>query len=899
MNKKKLTSNQLRKMWIDFFVDKNHYWVKSSSLVPVDDPSLLWINSGVATLKKYFEGVETPPSNCLVNYQKSLRTNDIDNVGMTTRHHTFFEMLGFFSIGDYFSKEATEFAWEFLTSSKYLNLEKDRLYITVHEDDQETYQNWINQGVSPDHLFKMSKETNFWDVGKGPSGPNTEIFYDRGVEYDKRGLELVYEDIENDRFIEILNIVLSKFNNDGKGNYTDLPQKNIDTGAGFERMLSIIQDTPSNFETDLFLEQIKFLNEKSEKKYTFDYKLNSELPKSSQHINFLYKSIVDFIRSTTIGISDGVIPSNLGRGYILRRLLRKAIINLEELNVSTKCISNLIDLTIESLKEAYPEVLNNQTNLKNIITKEVELFESSRNKAINVLNKNIASETKDNVVNASFVFKLFETYGLPKEILTKILTSKNLTYDEQKFDTLFEEFKQKSRDNQNQVNALSEQNTLFIDEEQTNFVGYESLEVEAKLLNKEEIEEYIYLVFDKTPFYSNSGGQVSDNGAIDEMDVLEVLKTKNGTVIHKLPSSAFAKDHFVIGNSYKLSVDANIRKLTTNNHSATHLLFAALENILGMNLPQRGSKVDSESLRFDFSYHDKISDEVLQQAESMVNDWIASGIASKIQTMNQKDAKAYGAKFLDTAQYGEEVRVVDFPNIAIDLCGGTHVKSTNEIEKLKIASFETKGSGIYRITAITTNDSIDHFVKQQLFTKQESVLENLQNQFEEVKTTIDMFITQIDNQEDLKDILSRVSEIQTLVTKNIEQATSPVELDVIQKENMKILLGIEDEAYRIRLQEIEQSSNTKIYFDDLNKKVFNNLSKTLLKQFDVTRLLINKIEDDWSISIILSKDDAKEVSLNAKELRERNIFGGGSKQYYQFKGPKSEIEKLIDEVWKF
>ncbi len=900
MSKKRLTSNQLRQMWIDFFVSKKHYWVKSSSLVPIDDPSLLWINSGVATLKKYFEGVETPPSNRLVNYQKSLRTNDIDNVGMTTRHHTFFEMLGFFSIGDYFSKNATEFAWEFLTSEKYLNFEKEKLYITVHEEDEETYQNWINCGVKPEHLFKMSSKTNFWDVGKGPSGPNTEIFYDRGIEYDKRGIELVSEDIENDRYIEVLNIVLSKFNNDGNNNYTDLPQKNIDTGAGFERLLSIVQDTPSNFETDLFLPQIEFLNNQTSNKYTFNYKTNDELSKSSKHINFLYKATVDFIRSVAMGISDGVVPSNLGRGYVLRRLLRRVIINLEELKINTDSINNLVDLTIESLKEAYPEMDQNKSSIKKIILKEVELFNTSRQRAIGVLNKNIESEINNNIVNTAFVFKLFETYGLPKEILIRILNERHLTFDENEFDKMLEDFKQQSRDNQNTSNALNQQNTLFIDEKPSIFVGYDELSITSKLINLEIREDNMYLVFEQTPFYSNSGGQVSDLGMIDEVEVIDVMKTKNGTIIHQVHCSDFAQKHFIIGNTYKLNVNKQIRQLTANNHSGTHLLFAALEKLLGVDLPQRGSKLDHQALRFDFSYHQKITEDILIKAEVMVNEWIKAGIKTKISTMSQKDAKNYGAKFLDTAQYGEIVRVVDFPNITIDLCGGTHVKSTSDLEELKITSFETKGSGIYRIGAITTHETIKHYQIQQISSKQELVFEAIKNQFEEVKETVETFISQIENSTTLKSILEEVIEIQQLVKANINKATTIKELDLIQSENIKLLLKIEEKAYQIRLQEIATSNETKIYFDNLNKKVFNNLSKGFLKHHDTNRLLINRDGDeDWTISLIFSKEDFTQVQIDNKSMRERKLLGGGSKQYYQFKGPKQQVEMFIEEVWKF
>ncbi len=896
MSKEKvITSSKLRKLWVDFFISKQHFFINSSSLVPIDDDSLLWINSGVATLKKYFEGLAVPPSTKLVNYQKSLRTNDIDNVGITSRHHTFFEMIGFFSIGDYFSKEATSYAWEFLTSEAYLNLNTKNIYITVHKDDHETYNNWLNCGVEKDHIFKLGNKTNFWDIGKGPSGPNTEIFYDRGKEFDSRGPELIKNDIENDRYIEILNIVLSKFNNNGNGEYSDLPQKNIDTGGGFERLLSILQDTPSNFETDLFLNQIVFLEKFSTKKYAYNYKTNLDLTKEQQVTNALYKSIVDFFRATIVGISDGVVPSNLGRGYILRRLLRKSVINLEKLDIDIyKIVESLIKITIDTLKEPYPELLKNQDRIIILINQEFLSFKLAIDKAKIILDKNLEAEVINNIVNPSFVFKLFETYGLPKEIIAQILLSKNLSFDEIAFKDLFDNFREISKQNSNKNSALSIQNIFFTDEEKTKFIGYETLKVKSKLKLLDSDDNFLYLVFEETPFYSNSGGQVSDKGLINNKEVLDVFKTKNGTIVHKL-SLEYILD-FKLNEDYSLNVDEQIREKISINHSSTHLTFAALEKILNMELPQRGSKVDENFLRFDFSYHQKLSLEMISEAELIIKDWIDKNILSKTLIMSKEAAIKYGARFLDTFQYGSEVRVVEFPGISLDLCGGTHIDSTSKIQSLKIVSLESKGSGIYRLMAITTDETIKQNSKLKIQSKKEEFLENIRLTSDVIYKSIVNF--PFLNLQDLKkDMDTFIINIQTDL--NISKSLEQIEKLSIQFN--KYFKDLESKIINYFISDKNNFESKIIYFENLDKKFLNKITKLLLKEVSGSTLLINinQNKDDLSILIILPKQNLVQFKSSLDEIKSIGFSGGGSNQYYQFKGNKDQLQIFLDKIWKY
>ncbi len=905
---KKLNSKQLREMWLDYFKSKNHYLLPSSSLVPLNDESLLWINSGVATLKKYFEGKEVPPSKRLVSCQKSIRTNDIDNVGRTSRHHSFFEMLGNFSIGDYFSKEATIFAWEFLTSKKWLDMNPDKLYITVHEEDNETYNNWLNLGIKESHLFKLSKKTNFWDVGLGPCGPNTEIFFDRGEEYDQRGIELIKEDLENDRFIEIWNIVLSKFNNDGKNNYNDLPQKNIDTGAGFERILSILQNTPSNFETDLFLPIINKIQTYTNKyKYESNYFTNKELSQEQQEINYYFKSVADFTRTITIAMSDGALPSNAGRGYVLRKLLRKAIQNLSSLGIEENILSSLAKEVILSLKSVYPNLEKNQDMILRTLVSEENQFKNSLGKGIEYLTKNINKLINGDQIDIGFVFKLFETYGLPKEVIQEQLKKLNLPFDEEGFQKLFKEFQELSRGSKKGTKAMNKQEILFDNLQPTIFHAYDKLELSSVLIDKTIKNNYLLLVFEATPFYYESGGQVADQGTIDNKKVLDVQKNINNVIIHVLDKQF--NETFIIGEEYRLSVTKDKRLNITNNHSAVHLTFAALEKLTKTELPQRGSKITSEYFRFDFFYSQKISLPLIWEAEVLINQWIQEDINSKIYITSQEEAKTNGAKFLDNIKYSDQVRVVDFPGIDISLCGGTHVSKTSSLEQLSITNLEYKGSGIYRLTGKTGKRNIENFFldkkkefQDEFTTKSEDIINEwlrYHQDFSKIQPNFEYSLNYKTFLEEEKEKLD------SLELKSSKQISS---LNLKLTDFFKTLLNSLKQQFNQSLIEVSKyllSDEKKLYsFNDLSKSFFSIFSKAFIS-FETnpkskTFALINNLtnEDISVVTFIINNDFVFNVKEHKEYLKENNIVGGGSRKYFQFRGEKAMILKFIEEKWE-
>ncbi|NQX83517.1 MAG: alanine--tRNA ligase, partial [Mycoplasmataceae bacterium] len=693
---KYLTSNEIRSLWLEFFKSKKHYILPSASLIPINDKSLLWINSGVATLKSYFDGSEQPPSPRLVNSQKAIRTGDIENVGITTRHHTFFEMLGNFSIGDYFKTEAIEFAWELLTSKKWFGIDKNLLYVTVFSEDKEAIEKWIEIGVPKDKIFKMGKNTNFWDMGKGPCGPSSEIFFDKGSEYDSRtAKELIRSDLENDRYIEIWNIVFSQFNNDGKGKYKKLPQQNIDTGAGLERITSVIQNKPSNFETDLFKEIILKIEEKSKFKYLYEY-IPSKLIKEDKnqfYINSWFKKIADYIRSVSFAISDGALPEATGRGYIIRMLLRKSVINRTKLGIDYNFLHELVDPLIKIMGKFYPLLIKR----RDIIVKTIKSEEEQFNKTLSSVVKKMNNEIESGTLNEESSYKLHETYGLPLEFIKDLsLNNKKVNLDWDKLKKIDEKFKNKSKSN-NLENAMNIQDEIFIGLGETEFIGYEKFENEAIVIfvNKNKV------VFNKTPFYATSGGQESDFGKANHYNVKYVNKNSEKTFIHLIPGH-----NFNIGDKVKLSIDLKRREGLNKHHSATHLLFSAIEKITGVSVSQQGSKVEYNFLRFDFSFQEKIDNDLLEKIQNLTNEWIKDSTLVKTEIIPIEKAKVMGAVFLEGAKYEKIVRVVIMNNNCIDMCGGTHVSNTSNIDEVIITKLEKRGSGIWRIEAVAGKENI-------------------------------------------------------------------------------------------------------------------------------------------------------------------------------------------------
>lgn len=729
---KHLTSSQIRQLWLDFFKSKQHYIVPSSSLIPIDDNSLLFINSGVATLKNYFSGKELPPSKRMTNSQKAIRTGDIDNIGITARHHTMFEMLGNFSIGDYFKKEAIEWAYELLTSPypHGFGIPKEKLYVTLFEGDdkigfdQEAYDTWTHKGILKDHVFPLGRKGNFWDMGQGPCGPCTEIFYDRGEKYSsltaKQGIG---EDIENDRYIEIWNIVFSMYNNDGKGNYSLLPQKNIDTGAGLERIVSVLQDTPTNFETDLFKPIIEQIQHLTSKKYVFDY-IPGKLDHIQEDIQRRFKAIADFSRTITFAIADGVVPSNTGRGYVIRRLLRRAITLAKGLDIDKPFISTLVPTIAKVMGDFYPNLITNQKLTIDKIIFEEENFFKTLNTGIRLFEQEANKHNKE--IPANIAFRLFETYGLPLEYILELSKKYHKVVNVEEFNKLFEQFQQLSSSNAN-FGAGMEVQAEKINAPATKFIGYDHLECKTHLQYFNRLEDKTIFISEQTPFYATKGGQEHDNGFVEIKDnngmlhvfeVVDVTVNAENQILHTVNDSRFGtlitallKTHN--GDINKLNIELRVEPTRRNglmkHHSTVHLFFAALEKIFKQSVPQVGSKVEQDYFRMDIALHVKPTEEVLLQARQMVHEWIKQDVKCKILNVTQKEAKEMGATFLDGTKYPEIVRVVIFENgVDTSLCGGTHVKSAKEIEEIDILPIESKGSGIYRITGFVGKENIHH-----------------------------------------------------------------------------------------------------------------------------------------------------------------------------------------------
>lgn len=696
---KKLTSNEIRKMFLDYFESKGHLIVPSASLIPKDDPSILWINAGVAPLKKYFDGREIPPKRRLANSQKCIRTNDIENVG-DTYHHTFFEMLGNFSIGDYFRDEALGFAWELLTSPNWYGIDKERLYVTVYTDDNDAYNRWLELGVSPSHIIK-SKE-NFWDIGPGPCGPDSEIFFDRGEEYDKRGPELIENDIDNDRYIEIWNNVFSQYNHiDGleRKDFPELPHKNIDTGMGLERLVCVLQNGKTNYDTDLFSPIIKKLEELSGEKYT-DQRA--------------FRAIADHIKTLVFALSDGASFSNEGRGYVLRRILRRASRFGRTLGINEPFMYKLTNGVIEIMKEAYPYLLKHKDVVDNMIKKEEEAFLKTLSSGEKRLNDLVSSGNK---ITGSDVFKLYDTYGFPYELTKEILGEKGIEINKEEFDKCMQEQRQRARDAFKNVSGMNVQGDVVNFKEESVFTGYEKLEDDGKVIfvgdnegNSNDIYSEGIIITDKTPFYAEMGGQTGDIGLITgnnlKAEVLKTEKAPNGQAMHFV---RLIEGDINVGDVIHLSVDKERRFAICQDHSATHLLQRALKDVLGEGVNQAGSYLDGYTLRFDFNYEGEITDEDVIKVEEKVNDMIKAAHPLEVKEMKKDDAIKLGAMALFGEKYGDVVRVVKF-GPSVELCGGTHVTNTANIRSFAIKSIESKGLNVYRIeAACDTNLEIELF----------------------------------------------------------------------------------------------------------------------------------------------------------------------------------------------
>lgn len=754
---KNLKASEIRQKYLDFFVEKGHMIEPSAPLVPIDDDSLLWINSGVATLKKYFDGRETPRKPRIVNSQKAIRTNDIENVGFTARHHTFFEMLGNFSIGDYFKQEAIEFAWEFLTSEKWMGMEPEKLYVTIHPEDTGAYKIW-NEDIGLDETRIIRIEGNFWDIGEGPSGPNTEIFYDRGDEYGQNDpAEEMYPGGENERYLEVWNLVFSEFNHNKDNTYTPLPNKNIDTGMGLERMASISQNVRTNYETDLFMPIINEVENVSGKKY---------LEVEEQDVAF--KVIADHIRTIAFAIADGALPANEGRGYVLRRLLRRAVRFSQSLGINEPFMYKLVDIVAEIMEPYYPNVKEKADFIKRVIKSEEERFHETLEEGLSILNQLIEKAKKDNhEIKGEDAFKLYDTYGFPVELTEELATQEGLSVDMTTFENEMQQQRDRARQARQSSQSMQIQSEVLknITDDST-FVGYETTDYQSiithLIYNGEEVEsveagETVYFTLKATPFYAVSGGQVADEGTIGndkfEIAVSEVTKAPNGQNLHK---GIVQYGQATVGAEVDASVNKEDRRAIQKNHSATHLLHAALKEVLGYHVNQAGSLVEADRLRFDFSHFGPMTQEELDQVERRVNEEIWRGIDVRIQEMGIDEAKSMGAMALFGEKYSDIVRVVNMAPFSIELCGGIHVSNTAEIGLFKIVSESGTGAGVRRIEALTGKSAFLY-------------LEDIQSKFNTIKNHV-----KVKSDEQVVGKVTQLQEEEKSLLKQLEQCNKEI-----------------------------------------------------------------------------------------------------------------------------
>lgn len=854
---RKMTSQEIRQMWLDFFKSKGHAVEPGASLIPHNDPTLLWINAGVAALKKYFDGSEVPECKRITNVQKCIRTNDIDNVGRTARHHTFFEMLGNFSIGDYFRKEAIAFAWEILTSDKYFALPKDKLYFTYHPSDHETKKYWMEHGCEESHLIPL--EGNYWQIGEGPCGPNTEVFFDRGEKYDPNhiGIDLLAKDLENDRYIEIWGIVFSQFNAVNgvkREDYKELPHKNIDTGAGLERITCVMQETETNFETDLFYPYIEATQKLCNKPYEGEYLMP-------------YRVIADHIRSCTFALADGAMFSNEGRGYVLRRVLRRAMRYGQKLGLYEPFLYKLVDVVCDNMKCFYPYLEDKKDMVKKMIKNEEEKFIKTLNSGEEILS-DLIKNTK--VLSGENAFKLYDTYGFPIELTKEICSDNGVSVDIDKFNECLEHQKELARNNRKNIESFNIQSKDLLDFKDSSTYTYDSKTITSKVIGLfkngvkvDEVSDEGNVVFDVTNFYAEMGGQVADTGYIENnntrAEVVDVHSAPNKQHLHNVK---VLYGSIKVGDVFSLYVNEQKHFDIAKNHSATHLLQSALMSVLGDDVKQKGSLVNEDYLRFDFTHFEKISDSDLKKVEKTVNEYIRKGIPNVTKILPIEEAKKTGALSLFDEKYGKEVRVVEFGEVSKEFCGGSHVKNTADIGLFVIESEGSIANGVRRIQAKTSFEAYE-------------LLKQREELFNEVKENVEA--------KSYKEVLDRV--------KTIEH-----QYEALQ-EKYKILF---DDLTKAKVKELETSfNNSHVLFEYL--KDYN--MDALLKIYDFLKV---KATD---YTIILIGDDGgrhpiicgigKDLVQNGKKSKDilkivTDVLGGaGGGRPDLSKGNVLSLENLV------
>lgn len=888
----KFSSDKIRKIWLDFFKNKGHKVIESAPLVPINDPTLLWINAGVAPLKKYFDGTEIPENRRMVNVQKSIRTNDIENVGRTARHHTFFEMLGNFSIGDYFRDDALTWAKEILTSPEYFGFDLEKLYFTIHPSDEESYNKWLELGIKKDHIIKL--EGNFWEIGEGPCGPNTEIFYDRGIKYDKDnlGLKLLEEDLDNDRYIEIWNIVFSQYNAVSgvkREDYKVLPSKNIDTGMGLERMACVLQGVETNYETDLFMPIIESIEEITNVKY------------KSQ---MAFKVIADHIRSVSFAIADGAILSNEGRGYVLRRLVRRAVRFGKKLGMNEAFMYKLVDVVGKNMQEFYPEVLANASNIKKIIKLEEEKFlttlESGEKKLLDYIK---TSENKE--ITREVAFLLYDTFGFPIELTIEVAYENGFSVDLEGFKEELARQKELSRSSRNEDHAMNTQNEDMLEfHEESKFIGYDNYSSKSKVIGifkdgkkVSSASGEVILVFDKTPFYGEGGGQVGDQGSLiysnQEFEVVDTIKLpndQNASIVNLGETTLYLDDEV------NLQIDEAFRSQVTKNHTATHLLNEALRKVLGSHVHQHGSYVGRDGLRFDFNNYNLPTNEEILEIEEIVNQEIQAGVAVEISYSTLDEAKKKNVQALFGEKYGDVVRVVS-TGFSNELCGGCHVRNTGDIEKFAITSVESKGSGIFRIEASTSKN---------ISTAIENILSNINNEIHDLLVKMHNIISEAgeagleleynevtlsDTLPSYKTIINRRNELNNL-RENVKELDKLY--NKLKRENVNISL----DDYLINNLTIKSYNVLISKAKDLETDVLKDLVDRLSERLDNSLVLIANTTETNVVFVCKNKIEALHAGKIVKEAAIiANGNGGGRSDFAQAGGKDpAKVDEALEKV---
>ena len=890
---KKMTGYEIIRTYIEFFKERGHSEVESASLIPHDDPTVLWINAGVTPLKKYFDGTVVPQNRRMTSCQKCIRTGDIESVGKTARHHTFFQMLGNFSIGDYFKTEALTWAMELLTSPKYFGFDVNKLYVTVYPSDEDAYNLWIKLGMPKDHIIKL--EGNFWEIGEGPSGPDSEIFYDRGPKYDpdKLGIKLLQDEIENDRYIEIWNNVFSQFNaKEGvpRDKYEELPSKNIDTGMGVERMACIIQNTETNYETDLFMPIIKGIEEIATTRY------NDRME---------FKVIADHIRTITFALSDGASFENYGRGYVLRRLLRRAARMGRKLNISHTFMADLVDIVVDNYRDIYPELEQNRNTVKKLVTKEEELFQKTLLQGEKILEE-IFKNSKDNVINGADAFKLYDTYGYPIELTEECASERGFIVDNEGFKKHMEIQKEQARRNRKVDSSMNIQNELLLNyKTPSNFIGYLTLGSKTKVLDIIKNDKFVeksntecYIFIEDNPFYAESGGQVSDKGYLKndncKLEVLDVIKCPNKQHLLKVK---VLEGTIHKGDEILTHVNKETRLSTARNHSATHLLQKVLQEVLGNTVHQAGSRVDEDSFRFDFSYRGRLSDQLIVEIENKVRDKIAKNVDTIIETMPIEEAKKKGAMALFEDKYDKTVRVVTIGD-SVELCGGTHVSNTSEIGDFAILKIENKGSDTYRVEGATgkkIETEIYEVIKPyheeitKLLTKAKELIKQAKKEKIETFFDFDINYQLLDSYADVVYYKEQLERLKLSVKKLEKTVTTELNSKALNPDELKKKIEKINDINTI-------ITTTKKYDVSLLKQLVDNLTNDLDNSF----VLLANINEN-NVNIICKTNITKD-SLNCGEIV-KNIClkcsgnGGGNKLFAQGGGSDAtDIDKYLDEV---